>query len=324
MLKLGYLFALTMLLAAGGYAQQKPAVTLNAKDSADILNSLMSLLDSSDKPTSYAYFNVGIGNRLFSIKNAALNAKQSTTNKIIYSPSLAYFHKSGLGLTIGANLLNDKNGLDVNQYAITPSYDLAGNKDIAFGISYTHYFVKDKFSPYSSPIQNDLYTSLLYKKTWLRPGLALGYSTGDYNDTRFKDTLIAGIRRHYYDSVNYKLSAFSVMLSASHQFTWYSLFDPSDGLVCTPMLMANAGSGTTTITHKTNALTLFNFLNKRGRIPKLQNTKFELQSLGFNFDLDYTVGHLTIEPQLYLDYYLPETDAKKFTQVLVLNIGYTF
>ena len=322
--KIAYFFISILFITGSGYAQNNPASSLNKKDSLEILNELMSLLDSSDKPTSYIYANIGIGNRLFSVKNAALNAKQGSTNKVIYSPAMAYFHKSGLGFTAGANILNDVNGLDVNQYSATPSYDLIGNKNISFGLSYTHYFVKDKFSSFSSPIQNDFYASLSYKRTWLRPGLALGYSTGEYNDTRYKDTVIAGIRRHFYDSVNFKLNAFSMMVSASHQFTWYSLFSKSDGLICSPTLMANAGSGKTTITHTTNALVLLGFLTKRGRVPKLQNDTLELQSLGCNLNLNYSIGHLTLEPQLYVDYYLPATDSKRFTQVFSVNVGYTF
>ncbi|MBC7890528.1 MAG: hypothetical protein H7Z13_21860 [Ferruginibacter sp.] len=319
-----YLVIFFFLFACSGYSQTSPGSNLTEKDSVEILNQLIKLLDSSDTPSSYVFANLGVGNRLFSIKNYSLNSKQSTTNVVVYSPSIGYFHKSGFGLTAGVNLLNDGGGLSANQYSLSPSFDLAGNKNIDFGISYTHYFIKNKFSPFSSPIQNDLFTSLTYKKPWLQPGIALGYSTGEYKEVNYKDTVIAGIRRNIYDSVNYQLKAFSVTVTAGHQFLWYELLDKSDGLGFTPTLMANAGSAKTTISHKTNAFAFFNFLNKRGRIPKLQTDKFEVQSIGLNLDLNYTIGHLTIEPQLYLDYYLPATDSKRFSQVFVFNVGYTF
>lgn len=309
---------------SSGNAQTKPLTNLPAKDSFEILNQLMQMLDSADKPESYVFANVGIGNRLYSVNNNALNTNQATTDKIVYSPALGYFHKTGFGLSAGANLLKDIASFGVNQYSVTPSFDLTGNKEIGFSLSYTHYFVKNKFSPYSSPVQNDFYTSLSYKKTWLQPGIALGYATGEYKEAKFKDTVIAGSKRYFYDSVNYKLNAFSLMLSASHQFLWYSILDKTDGLSFTPTLMANAGSGKTTITHKTNALTLFNFLNKRGRVPKIQNDKLNLQSIGLNLDLNYMIGNLTLEPQLYMNYYLPATDSKRFSQVFVFNLGYIF
>jgi len=324
MLRTLLFLTLGLLFFYKNHAQTKAGENLSGKDSLEMLNQLRSLLDSLDQPTSYLFANIGIGNRLFSIKNAALNAKQNTTNLVIYSPSLGYFHKSGLGLTAGASLLNDVDGFGANQFSLSPSFDLTGNKNIAFSISYTHYLVKNKFSPYASPVQNDFYSSLRYKKPWLQPGIAVGYSTGEYKEARLKDTVIAGVRRRFYDSVTYQLKALSLILSVGHQFTFYTVFNKLDGLSFTPSLIANAGSGKTTISHKTNAIALFNFLNKRGRIPKLQTDKFGMQSMGLNLDLAYTVGNLTFQPQWYLDYYLPATDLQRWLQVFTFNIGYTF
>lgn len=324
MLRTLFLLTIGLLFFYKNNAQKKTDGNLSNKDSLEILNQLRSLLDPSDQGQSYLFANIGIGNRLFSMKNAALNAKQSTTNVIIYSPSLGYFHKTGLGLTAGASLLKEVDGFGANQFSLSPSFDLTGNKNIAFGISYTHYFVKNKFSLYASPVQNDLYTSLRYKKSWLQPGIAIGYSTGEYKEAKFKDTVIAGIRRRFYDSATYKLTAFSLMFSAGHQFTWYNVLNKLDGVSFTPTLIANAGSGKTTISHKTNAIALFNFLNKRGRIPKLQTDQFEMQSMGLNLDLAYNVGNFTFEPQWYLDFYLPATDSQRWSQVFTFNVGYTF
>ena len=97
-----------MLLVLNNYAQD---TTVNAVSKADsmALDDLMSLLDSADAPISYTSITAGIGNRLFSIRNNALNSKESSTNTIIYSASAGYFHKSGLSLTAGVNMLNDIN-----------------------------------------------------------------------------------------------------------------------------------------------------------------------------------------------------------------------
>ncbi|MEO5892500.1 MAG: hypothetical protein ABIQ31_19790 [Ferruginibacter sp.] len=325
MRKIFYLLIFILFFAGKDYGQVH-VNKLPEKDSLDILNDLMSLLDSSDSRVSYALVNMSIGNKLFSLNNYALNAKQSNTSVIIYSPSVGYFHKSGFGLTAGANLLKDVDGFGANQYSVSPSYDLTGNKDINFGISYTHYFVKNKFSAFSSPVQNDFFTSFIYKKTWLRPGIGLGYATGEYKEAKYKDSVINNIQRHFHDSVTYKLKAFSIMATASHQFLWYGVLNNSDGVALTTTVTANAGSAKIAISHKTNALLLFNILNKRGRIPKFQNNKFEMQSVGINLDLIYSIGDLSFEPQLYTDYYLPatESNSKRITAVFAINIGYAF
>ncbi|MEO6730785.1 MAG: hypothetical protein ABIN01_06185 [Ferruginibacter sp.] len=322
--KIVYLLIFVLFFNCCGFAQTNPTTPLKQNDSLEILNQLIHLLDSAEKPVSYLAANISIGNRLFSINNNSINAKQSTTNVVIYSPSLGYFHKSGLGFTAGANLLNDVIGFGINQYSMSPSFDLTTNEHIGFGISYTHYVVKNKFSPFSSPIQNDFYTYLKYKKTWLQPSVAIGYSMGEYNEMKYKDTVINGTKRYLYDSINYKLNAFSIIFSAGHQFWWYGLLDKQDGAVFTPILMANAGSGKTAIRHNSNAIVLFNILKKRGRIPKFENNKFEMQSIGLNLEFNYTIGNFNFQPQLYVDYYLPVTDSKRFSQVFVFNTGYTF
>lgn len=326
MRKLLTLLFCLLFIIGNDYAQTNPEKQLNEKDSLNLLRELMELLDAGNKPISFAFANVGIGNRIFSVKNNALNAFQGTANLVVYSPSLGYLHKTGFGLTAGGNLLNDGTGLGVTQFSISPSFYLTGNKNFAFDISYAHYFVKDKYSSFSSPIQNDFYTAFSYKKPWVEPGLAIGYATGEYKETNYKDTVIAGIKRHFYDSVSYGLNVFSFILTVSHEFSWYAVMDKSDGLTLTPTLMANAGSGKTSIQHNTNATLLFNFLNKRGRIPKSETSKFAMQSIGLNMDLGYTIGKFNFEPQLYIDYYLPALNAgsKRVTPLFTFNIGYYF
>lgn len=321
-----YLFTLLLLVNFKNFAQSTPEIRLTEKDSLEILNQLMNMLDSTDNTTSYLFANVGIGNRLFSVKNKALNTYQNSTSTMIYSPSLAYFNKTGFGLTGGANLLNDGRNFGVNQYSLSPSFILTGNKNLGFDISYTRYFVKDKYSPFSSPIQNEFYSSVSYKKTWLQPGIAAGYSWGDYKDAKFKDSLVLGIRRQFYDSIGYQLNSFLLMASVGHKFKWNNITGNSDVIVLSTTLMVNAGSAQTKITHNSNAINLFKFLNKRGKIKKIRKSPFEVQSIGFNIDLDFTIGRFTFEPQYYIDYYLPAVDAdfNRLTNVFTFNIGYSF
>lgn len=317
------LIIVVLFFSHKNYAQQVKDTTIQQMDSLQIMKELMDLLGSAAKPVSYAFVNLGVGNRLFSIRNNSLNARQSSVSTTIYSPSIGYFHKSGLSIAAGANFLNDGTNFGAKQYSLTPAFDLSGNKSWDVGISYTHYFVKDKYSPFSSPVQDDIYGTLKYKKTWIQPGLSVGYSAGSYNEALEKDTIVNGRLRRRYDSITYKLNAFSLAFSAGHQFIWYGTIDKKDALAFTPTLMANAGSATTSITHNSN-VALLNYFIRKGRIPKLQTDKFQLQSLGLNLDLVYTVGNFTFEPQLYLDYYLPEIDGNKFSQVFAFNVGYRF
>jgi hypothetical protein len=88
--------------------------------------------------------------------------------------------------------------------------------------------------------------------------------------------------------------------------------------------MLNGGSSKTAIHHKTNATALYNFLNKRGRIPKFRNRDFEMQSMGINLGATFSIGDFSLDTQIYTDCYLhdidPDTD--RLTMVFSFNLNY--
>ena len=316
---------LLFLFSARSLGQTADSIIDNGFDSTAVLKELMALLDSVKIPTSYFSVDAGVGNRLFSIHNNRLNARQSSISTLVYTPGISYFHKSGFSLSAGAYLLNEKdNGFGASQYSLMPSCHLLNNDAIGFSVSYTHLFVKDYFSPYASPIQNDFYTAFSYKKSWIEPGIAAGYSTGIYKQVIEKDTTIGLIRRRLYDSITNNLRSFSMMLSASHDFEWEHIFDDDDGFLFTPSLILNFGSYNINVTHKTNAPYLVNKLIQRGRLPKLITSSVQAESVGLNLDCNYSIGSFSFSPQLYLDYYFPETDSDKFTQSFNFSVGYIF
>jgi hypothetical protein len=318
-----------VIIVSKSYAQVQPEKSLSEKDSIELEKQLKNLLGADEKPVSYFYASVGFGNRLYSSKNNSLNANQGAASTAVYSPSISYFNKTGLGVSAGANLLNDSKMFGVNQYSISPSFDLMGNKNLSFGISYTHYFVKDKYSSFTSSVQNDWYTYFGYKKSWLKPSISLGYSSGEYGEAKNKDTLIGGVKRHFYDTLNYMSNSFYTMFSVKHDFLWNAVFDKADGLSFSPSLMVNAGSGSYTITHLTNASSMggadiFRAQSKKRRQPRTQTSKFNVQSIGLNLNLNYSIGNFNIEPQYYLDYYVGSNVTDKTTSIFMLTVGYAF
>ena len=320
-----------VLISSKSTAQVQPDKNLSEKDSIELENQLMKLLGMEDKSNSYFIASVGLGNRIYSAKNKALNANNGKSSVVVYSPSISYFNKNGFGVSAGANLHKDLKDFGFNQYSLSPSFDLKGNENISLGVSFTHYFVKDKYSEFSSSVQNDLYTSFSYKKCWLQPGIALGYSLGAYGEAKNRDTVIGGIQRHFYDTSNFKTNTFYTMFSAGHQFFWYSFLNKSDGISFRPSLVMNAGSGTVTTTHLTNVPPpgaggdgVFKAVSRKRRPARIQTSNFQIQSIGLNLDLNYSIGNFKIEPQFYLDYYLHSTSTEKITAIFMLNVGYTF
>jgi len=334
------------MFSVPSYAQEKSAVDSSKLTMDKMIDSAQMMVDSAialikelnNEKESYAQVGVGVGNSLFSVHNNALNAKQGSS-AFVFMPSVGYYHKSGLSLSAISYLLKEKKMFGVNQYAVTPAYETPAGKDIDFLASYTHYFVKNEYSNYSSPVQNDFYASVIYKKPFIQPGFAIGYSFGEYKDVRRLDTAIAGIEKHFYDSATNKIKTVSAIVSVQHEFDWNDVFKKNDGIIFTPALMLNLGQDNATSDAHTNIgldptlntparKALGNRLNKllTKRAAKLQTTPFQAESAGLDLAAQYAIGIFSVEPHAYFDYYIPSSNnstSNRFTQVYSINFYFS-
>ncbi len=278
------------------------------------------------KERSYVDVSIGMGNRTFSINNNALNAGQAQTDKIYYTPGVSYFHKSGLALSLSGYIADDNGKLKMYQYAISPSYTYS-NKKFTAGISYTRFIEGSNAGFDISPFKNDFYASAVYKKTWIQPGVSIGYSFGkqkEYFDTAF---WFLNRVRHIRDTITTKLSSLSVTLSAAHEWSFYKLFGKKDALKLRPVLMLNGGSQKWVTSHSNNFIDRRPFVQnylKRRFGDGTSKAKFEVQSLAFSAAATYFFGNFYLQPQLYLDYYLPTTTEKKLISLFSLTAGFSF
>jgi hypothetical protein len=90
--------------------------------------------------------------------------------------------------------------------------------------------------------------------------------------------------------------------------------------------MLNAGSSKLVTTHMNKYSVNVQNNRRKLRTGKGQSdvTPFDVQSIGSNLDLSYTIGKFTIEPQLYLDYYLHASTTSRFTQVYNILFAFDF
>ena len=292
---------------------------------------LKDLKDSEDK--SSFRVGVGIGNKVFSTHNNTLNAQQ-TANTIIFTPSIGYYHKSGLSLSATGYLLNSNGNSGFLQYAINPAYDYT-NDAISLSLSYTHYFTTNAYNTSLTPVQNDFFGSLTSKKGWLRPGIQIGYASGEFKEIVHVDTTVksGNTLTHYnfIDTSTTKQNSFSFTPTLEHSFASKGVFTDNDYFNFIPRLMVNFGSGSQQVVRTTsgNFSSLVNHTRgrKRNFREKSQGSytsKFTLQSLGLDLEGDYNIGKLDIEPNLYIDYYLPKTQGKRITTVFSINFSYSF
>lgn len=332
MQKILLLFMMTAGWILKVYAQESPE-DKRLLDSLLKNDAMLKMIDQLTKPKSFVRINIGAGNKLNGDQNKYIESFQGNSPFVII-PSLEYDHKSGFGIAATGFLYNENNKSDFYQYTLSPSYSYKNGKVADMFVSYIHYFQQNVYSSNASPVQDGFYANILFKKPWLRPGLSSGYSWGAYHEVVRIDTSIAilGTRYviNYIDSVFIKLRSFSLTASIEHSFGFYNIFSIKDGLLITPQLSLFSGINSYNISHTSSLENFLSFTKlklKRVRHFLSQdknNNKFQLQSAGFDLDVNYTIGKFYTEPEVYIDYYLPKTNDNRFTVIYNFSIGITF
>lgn len=322
------LYFLLFVLVANCTLVIAQSEALSAKDKA-LLDSMMEndeflKLMKGGKKRNTLDIGVGIGNGAFSSENQAVNAT-SILDQLIFTPSVVYNTKSGFGFGITGFATSDSLGnLQLYQTGLSAVYEYYG-KEIFAGFSYTRYLSDVKKYNNKSLYQNDIYGYIKKARGIIQPGIAMGYANGNYKEVNIAsfilnrplnprgDTTIIGK-----DSTDNKTSYFSLSGSIDHDFSFYKLFSKADELDFTPSLIINFGSDKNTQTH-TNKLFNRPALSKRKRVEF--SNKFQLQSVAASFDFTYSTGKFYLQPNLYLDYYLPETTAKRLSTIFSVTAG---
>jgi hypothetical protein len=329
MRKLYFILLLTAGFSADAMAQTE-AESKAALDSILKNDALAQMLDSLNTAAVKSSFDIsfGFGNRLFSLSNNSLTADQADVKKLIITPSVSYYHKSGFGISVTGFLGSDSGTTRVFQTGITPSYDYTGSK-ISAGVAYTRYFNNQSLSISSSPFQNDFYAYVSASRGLLQPGIAIGYASGKYKEytdsIRIRPNPLPPIRIK--DTTTYKLKDFSLMGSVKHDFEWYSVLSKNDGLLISPQLWLIAGSQKYTSVSSTTTLTRSpqgGAVRLRRKSTATDKTAFSLQSAAFSLDMDYSIGKFYVRPQLYVDYYLPQTTGNRVTATFSCVLGVSF
>jgi hypothetical protein len=335
------------------YAQQ-PAKTDTAyinKDSLEKeLDAFLSMLDSANKPKSYFQVGLGFSNTQFSNSNIALNAQQISSG-VTLVPTIGYFHKSGFGISYNNFLVLNSSGSGIAQHSITPSFDYDKGKAFGFGIYYTRFIRNQNFN--SSPYKNDLFSYIEYKKPKLQPSISFGYSTGGYNEYTQTDTF-AVIQRPFrpdtlirfkkFDTLQVGIRDFSMIASVKTEFDWKG-FSAKDYFTFTPSFLLFFASNNYDISYSSgsqfsrslqqisrNNPLLFRQLQNQlqQQFPEINNTRnflnnsgFNLQSLGLSLDATWYIGKFYLNPQLYFDYYLLSSE-NKLTSLFSVQAGFMF
>lgn len=302
-------------------------------DTSAVMDSLMkdfdSFLDSLHQRKSMFMIGMGVGTGFFSFENKN-SVYLSTEKKLLLSPHIGYFHKSGLGLMLSGYAVNDNSKMNLYQVAISPTYDVI-KRAYSAGISYTHYLTKDSVDFYTTPIRNELFAYFSYKNWWVRPGVSVSYGWGsrtDYEQQQYSIWLQRLQRsRSFYITVKNQESVqdLSVTLSVRKDFDWYDVLTKNDNFTITPVLLLNGGTQqfgfNTSYSYKATAIRA-NSLPSNSSIS--DQTGFGLQSASAVLRCSYMIGKFMIQPQVFADYYIPQTESQRWNTVFSVSASFMF
>jgi len=295
----------------------------------DLFNSMEQFLDSLLAPHSFTAINVGVSSNYYnytSTNSATVDVKK----KITLSPSIGYFHKNGLGISVAANLVHDGQSLNAYQYAVTGSYDYIKNNLFATGIGYTLFFTKSNLSFYTSPLQNSISAYFLYRKLWFKPSVSASYGWGSRSSYEEREEKIISLRLREkgFTRINTQenINDFSVSASVKHDFYWLNVLNNKDYVRLTPQVTFSSGSqqfcmNQSSNTYGTTRLTSANVLYNSNEAFLDDKIYLQPLSLTASLKLQYSLGVFFVQPQLVEDYYIP---AKQTNILLILNAGFVF
>jgi hypothetical protein len=288
-----------------GYCQNTPL-----KDSTAFLDSIFNemddILDEMMPVKNYFTAGIGVGTGFFNFKNVSSENFKSQ-KKLMISPSLAFYHKSGLGISAtGYAVTNEK--ISFYQASITPSYDYIKRGKWSTGIGFTRFFTKKDLAFYTTPVCNEVSAYFTYKKTFVKPGLSIAYGWGSRTEYKKRKNEIMLLRR-FYNPGNVTVANeesvrdLSLLLSARKDFDFPGLFNTGDLLVITPVLAVVAGTRNFGLnTSFSSSKNMNNFLPANQHLKAKNN--FDTQSASAMLRADYSISKFFVQSQFLLDYYL--------------------
>ena len=316
-------------------AQKDSASTdplLNAPiDYDELFNELDAFLDSLLAPRTYTVLSLGAGTGFFDYSSKEGFTLQ-TKKQVILSPSVGYYHKSGLGFTAAAAILNEEERLNPYQFLTSISYDYLKSMKFVTGISVTHYFTKDSLSFYTTPLKNELYAYFTYRDLWFKPSVSASYGWGSNNayDEREEYITSLRLRRRGYTRINTQesITDFNLIVSVRHDFYWLNVFSHKDFIRLSPQISFTSGTQSfgfnqTSNTYGSTRITGKNELYRSENISLDDRMKFQPLAVSASVRSELSIGKFFIQPQVALNYYLPIPD-ENISTTFTLNTGFIF
>ena len=323
----------TVFFFQAGIAQKDRdslAIDTSFFDYTELFSELDALIDSLSAPRSFTLINLGVSQNCFTYQSSK-GGTSETKHRFIYSPSVSYFDRSGLGISAGASLANDGTGINPFQFSLSGSYDYQKNKAFVAGLLFSYYFTKNNLPFYTSPLQKEVYAYFTHRQLWFKPTIGVSYGWGGRKDYEEREERIQRINlaRRGFTRINTTESIrdLNLLTSVRHDFYFLDLLS-SDYIRITPQISFVSGTQQFGFNQTANSFVTIrrtgrNVLYASENIVLDESLHFQPLSLTGFFKAEYAKGKFYIQPQFLADYYFPAT-AGNFSTGFLLSAGLLF
>ena len=288
------------------------------------LAELKAMVDSITGKTNFFSVSLGVTNRLFSVRNNNFNFHQ-LNKRLAITPSVTWFHHSGLGINAVAFLGKPGEDVAFYQYAVSPSYDNFRGKKFVYGLSYAGYIINKKYEAYATPFRHEGFAYVYNRKGFVRTTLSAGYGKGRFNEIGLSDTVISNSPRLIADTSVVSLQDFSIIASFSHAFEWENVFKSGDEISFIPELIVAGGAQQYDVNSK-KAI----HVSRHHRVIKRSYHTDSIENVGPRFEnaaaavnLFYYRGSFSVSPSYLFCYYFPNS-GNQVSHNISLTAGFIF
>jgi hypothetical protein len=100
-------------------------------------------------------------------------------NSLSLAPVFSLRHKSGLGITYSPKFIMSALKPGLYMHELTAGIEQYDKEIVDYSFNYSHYFFTNNTSVPYSPLNNEIYGSVNYKKTWINPFFSAGIGFGN-------------------------------------------------------------------------------------------------------------------------------------------------
>jgi hypothetical protein len=337
MMKRFFLLCILLTSLNFAFAQEKDTDSTLYYD--EMFTELESFLDSLTAPRNMLIVNMGFNNNF--INSKTVNQTIESNRKLLFSPSIGFYSKTGLGLNIASFITDVGTNWNMYQWLATASYDYLKGEKIFTGINYTKFFTKDSVSFYVSPLENELSAYVMYKPSKFKPSLTATYGWGTKEDLKKGEEYIEVLKRGRgrgnglippigdIDTITTEsINDFTLSASVRRDFVWLRLLGKNNVTRLIPQLTFTSGTQKFGFNQTSNS----SFIKKNDKGSVLYNTDnvelednigFQPLSLAFMLRSELSFGKFFFQPQFIADYYFPAKEQNLLVGFRI-NTGFIF